>query len=262
MNINQSSAVRSSFAAIAAAGVLFAFPTGGSSQTTALPVKFEVASVKPSHAYASGVRSDIAPNGTLTLNTTVKSLILMAYQIKEFQLSGAPGWADSEYYQIDAKAPDGPISSDQKIRMNETSERIRNLLADRFQLAVHHAGKEMREYVLTQAKSGFKLTEREHDQGTFRIALGRGKIATRGGAKVGLLVSVLANELNCPVVDETGLDRYYDIQLNFADANSPPDDTRPSLFTALQEQLGLKLEARKGTVDVIVVDRLERPTQN
>jgi len=115
--------------------------------------------------------------------------------------------------------------------------------------------------VLVVAKSGPRLKEMANDAANFRLSLGKGKIATRGGAKIGMLVNVLANTLHYPVVDKTGLDRYYDIQLNYSVDESLPD-AGPSIFAALEEQLGLKLEARKGPIDVVVIDRVERPSED
>jgi uncharacterized protein (TIGR03435 family) len=91
--------------------------------------------------------------------------------------------------------------------------------------------------------------------------IGLAGIATKGGAKIGMLVNVLAGQLHRPVIDATGLDQHYDIQLTYAPDDSQPGGA-PSLFTALQEQLGLKLESRKGPVEVVVIDRVERPSEN
>jgi uncharacterized protein (TIGR03435 family) len=239
----------------------FVFVCGtGHSQPEASPQKFEVASIKPSRPDAKEP-SDISPSGTVGMNTTVKSLIFMAYQIREYQIVGDPKWLDSEYYRVDAKPPAGPIPSEQRKRMDQTSERLRFLLEERFQLRVHHETRNLQEYDLVVMKGGSKLKEVERDAANFRLSLAKGKIATRGGAKVAMLVNVLANALHYPVTDKTGLDRYYDIQLNYSTDDSRPD-LGPSLFAALEEQLGLKLEARKGPIDVLVIDHVERPSEN
>jgi uncharacterized protein (TIGR03435 family) len=247
------------FTGLRAAALVF-LCGAGYCQPEASPQKFEVASVKPSRPGAKGA-FDISPSGTVNLNTTVRSLILMAYQIQDYRLAGGPKWLDSDYYYIAAKPPSGPIPSEQSTRTNQTSERLRYLLAERFQLTVHHETRNLQEYVLVVAKSGPRLKEMEHDAANFRLSLGKGKIATRGGAKIGMLVNVLANTLHYPVVDKTGLDRYYDIQLNYSVDESLPD-AGPSIFAALEEQLGLKLEARKGPIDVVVIDRVERPSED
>jgi uncharacterized protein (TIGR03435 family) len=147
--------------------------------------------------------------------------------------------------------------------MDLTSERLRHLLEDRFQLAVHHETRDMREYALVVAKGGPKLREVQRGEQPFSLRTPTGKIVTRGGAKIELLARLLALRLQCPVIDETGIgkDRLYDIQLNYSPDDSP-SDTATSLFAALQEQLGLRLEPRRGPVDVLVIDRVERPSEN
>ena len=247
------------FTGLGAAALVFICGTGHS-QPKASAQKFEVASIKSSRPDAKAP-SDISPIGTVSMNTTVKSLIFMAYQIQEYQIAGAPKWLDSEYYRVDAKPPAGPLPSEQRERMDQTSERLRFLLAERFQLRAHHETRNLQEYDLVVAKGGSKLKEMERDTVNFKLSLGKGKIVTRGGAKIGMLVNVLAGALHYPVVDKTGLDRYYDIQLNYSMDDSLPD-AGPSLFAALEEQLGLKLEARKGPIDVLVIDHVERPSEN
>src|ERR1700690_1348103 len=108
------------FIGLAAAMIL---PCGtGHSQTETSPQKFEVASIKPSRFDASGRRFDISPSGAMDVNTTVKSLVQIAYQIQDYQISGDPKWLESEYYRIVAKPPAGPFPTDQKKRMDRTSE--------------------------------------------------------------------------------------------------------------------------------------------
>jgi uncharacterized protein (TIGR03435 family) len=231
------------------------------SQTEASQLKFDVASIKPSRSDDKGPSFDLSPSGALNINLDVKSLVLTAYRIQDYQLVGDPKWLESTYYRIVAKPPAGPIVSDQKSRNEQLSERLRSLLAERFQLAVHHETRSLPEYSLVVAKGGSKLKEVERDAANFKLSLGKGKIATRGGVKVAMLANVLAGRLHYPVVDKTGLDGYYDIQLSYADDDNLPD-LGASLFAAIEEQLGLKLEAHKGPVDVLVIDHVERPSEN
>ena len=112
------------------------------------------------------------------------------------------------------------------------------------------------------AKGGLKMKEMAPDAEHFKLTLGKGRISTRGGgAKTAMLANLLANTLQYPVIDETHLDASYEIQLKYS-LEEAPADAAPTLFAALQEQLGLRLEARKGPVDVLVIDRVERPTGN
>lgn len=232
----------------------------GFSQDDTAPHKFEVAAVKASTANATGPPFDILPSGAVNLNTTMKSIVLIAYKLKDYQLIGAPKWLDSEYYRIVAKPPAGPIPAEQGKQQELTSERLRFLLEERFQFAAHHEMRTMQQYALVIAKGGPKLKEIQRDAANFRLSMPKGKIATRGGAKVAMLTSVLEGIVGYPVKDESGLTGYYDIQLNYAPDDKP--DAGPSVFLALQDQLGLKLESRKGPVDVLVIDRVERPTEN
>jgi len=247
------------FKGLGAAAMVFLCGTAHT-QTEAPPLKFEVASIKPSRSDPAAP-FEISPSGSLTINTSVKTLVLIAYKLQEYQLVGDPKWLESEYYQIMAKPPDGPITSDQKTRTDQNSERLRYLLADRFQLVAHRETRNVQEYDLVVAKGGSKLKEVERQADQFRLTNGKGRIATRGGARVAMLASLLAGKLHYPVIDKTGLENYYDIQLTYAPDDSQ-SDSGPSLFAALQEQLGLKLEPRKGPVDCLVIDRIERPSGN
>jgi len=231
-------------------------------QSDAEPLKFEVASVKPSRADDRAPESNTL-SGSLNWNSSLKSLIMNAYKLQDYQLVGDPKWVGSEYYRIVAKPPVGPIPADQKTRMDQTSERLRSLLIERFQLSAHHETRNLQEYFLVVAKGGPQLKEVVRGDQTFSLRTPAGKIVTKGGAAIGLLVRLLSLRLGCPVIDKTGLspDQLYDIQLNYAPDESP-SDTVPPLFTALQEQLGLKLEAGKGPVDVLVIDHVERPSAN
>jgi uncharacterized protein (TIGR03435 family) len=171
---------------------------------------------------------------------------------------GGPKWIESELYRIVAKPPEGPAPDKEHLNV-EINERIRSLLADRFQMQVHREMREHTIYSLVIAKGGSKLKEVSQDP-TFRLRLGKGRMSAHGG-KIDMLATLLSNHFNCPVENKTGLTAFYDIQLEYAADDNVPD-TLPSLFAALQEQLGLKLEAHKGPVEFLVIYRIERPTEN
>jgi bla regulator protein blaR1 len=232
------------------------------SESDSAPQKFEVASIKPSGPDDHEPESN-SPSGSINWNNTVRSLILAAYQLQGYQLARDPKWLNSEYYRIIAKPPAGPLPANERTRMDQTSERFRYLLAERFQLTTHEETRNLKEYFLVVAKGGPNLKEVTRGDTVFAVRTPKGKIVTKGGAKIGLLVSLLAIRLSCPVIDKTGLnpDQLYDIQLNYA-PDDTPSDTVPPLFSALQEQLGLKLEAGKGPVKVLVIDHVERPSAN
>jgi len=282
-------------------GVIVAFCQPAAPQPT-----FEVASIKPASPGAGPGRTlMLVPGGGLRANNvTLRMLIAFAYDVKDFEISGAPNWLNSERYDINAKpdAPDEPASNTDLARMtahqgqafqNRVRQRLQALLADRFQLKIHRESKESPMYALVVAKNGPKLKEaaprepppgqnapeppgRGSPNGPFRgLRMGRGQL-TGGGATLAMLANVLSNQLGRSVVDKTELKGEYDFTLEWTpepgqgppfgtpppDAAPPPDVSGPSIFTALQEQLGLRLESAKGPVEILVVDHAEKPDEN
>lgn len=231
---------------------------------------FEVATVKPNHT-GGGVSSSF--NGvTISLtNLSLKRMIVFAYQIRDFQVTGGPNWLDSDHFDIEAKTtPDATI--DQKLMM------VRTLLKERFQLAFHRETRELPIYNLTIAKGGLKiqpLKQNEcipHDPKPPDSCRGGrvGPTMIRSGSStlpdVATMLSVVLDRV---VVDETKVAGQFRFQLNFApednsaaqQADAAGSDA-PSIFTAVQEQLGLRLNSAKGPVEVLVVDHAERPSEN
>ena len=238
---------------------------------------FEVASVKRNTdriLTVSGVQP--GPGGTLFAKaTTLKDLIISAYQIKQREIFGGPAWIESERYDIEAKASE-PVGWDSGLR-----PMLKTLLADKFQLRVHTESREMPVYTLTVAKSGAKL-KRLEEECTPGADGHCGGYVTRIGQITGQKVSMaqLADTLSAimdrPVIDKTSLvGLYNDVKLEWV-----PDETQyntwgvgaykrlvsdPSgagLFSAIQEQLGLKLDAAKGSVEVLVIDSATKLTEN
>jgi len=244
-------------------------PPSRAQEKTPAPKEFEVASIKPSAPGSRGIRVQIAPGGRLDAgNITVKFLIQQAYNVKDFQISGGPGWINSERYDLVAKA-DGDVG-----RMEQIRPLIQKLLADRFQLTVHRDTKELPIYALVVGKNGSKLKESAANGPGPQIRMGRGLINGQGMG-MEMFANQLSNAIGRTVLDKTDLKGQYDIKLEFTpedgpghgpgdgpEAAPPPDTTVPSIFTALQEQLGLKLESSKGPVQIIVIDRIEKPTEN
>jgi uncharacterized protein (TIGR03435 family) len=253
------------------------------------PRRFDVASVKPADPNVRGMRVTSTPaNGLDANNVTLRTLIEMAYGVRSFQITGGPPWLASDHWVILAK-PDHPEESadsatttsvSRKILADHLNERIRNLLAERFQLVVHSETKELPVYHLVVAKGGHKL-ERPTERGGISRNLGQ---ITGKSAGMANFVVVLSWVLNRPVIDKTGLTDEYAWELKWseefnaqaiakdkgipipADAHPPDssasDPSGPSLFTAIEKQLGLKLEGTKGPVEIVVVDRAEKPTAN
>jgi uncharacterized protein (TIGR03435 family) len=222
---------------------------------------FEIASVKLATIDDHGPPFELSPNGAVNMRMPGIFLLFTAYGVNNYHLVGTPKWLDSESYRIVAKPSPGSLPKDNEESHQQLAERLQSLLADRFHLEVHWETRELPIYELVVAKDGPKMKEVPADSANFKLRMPSGHIFTQGGGKIGMLAAVLGSHVGREVVDKTGLDGYYVIDLQFS-PNDSPDDARPSLFTALQEQLGLKLESRKGSVKVLVVDRIERPSEN
>jgi len=256
------------------------------------PLSFETASIKASAPDTRGMFLQIQPGGGLRVtNMTLKQVLAFGYDVKDFQITGGPAWINSERYDIQARperSAETPASPDAVRQMSEDQrktfdqqmrERVRTLLAARFELAAHHETKEAPVYALELAKGGSKLKENSQPEGG-RRGIGGRRLGELSGtaAPVSLLATVLSNFLGRPVIDKTGLTAKYDFELQWTPDQGqtfgppggpppgvevqPPDPTGPTIFTALQEQLGLRLESQKGPVDMIVIDRVEKPSEN
>jgi uncharacterized protein (TIGR03435 family) len=263
---------------------------------TAVPATgavFEVASVKPNKSGDGRVMLSLPPTGRLTAtNVTLRLLMRPAFDVQDFQMVGGPSWLDSDRFDVVAKAPEGVVEPEHVRPM------LRALLADRFKLVTHTETRDMPIYALVLARPdgrfgpNMKLSPLDCDA-VFRAGRGGAPppppqpgepiqcgsmmgpgIVRAGGMPLGALARALSPIVGRPVLDQTGLKERYDFQLKYApegrgagpgpggpDAPSVDPDM-PSLFTALQEQLGLKLESQRGPVDVVVIDRVEQPTED
>lgn len=224
---------------------------------------FEVASVKPGDPNSPGTMIKF-PNGTFTATgITAQNCIALAYDIPSYQLTGGPSWIGNLRYDIDAKMPAAEVKAPADPgRVPQMKMALRALLADRFQLAVHRETKVMPAYTLVAAKGGFKLNETK-DDGHGSFSSGRGKFQAKQ-ISMELLARNLSGILGSPVADLTGLKGVFDVTLEWApDSNEAADlPAGPSIFTALQEQLGLKLETRKTPMEMVVIDKIEKPSGN
>jgi uncharacterized protein (TIGR03435 family) len=315
--------------AVLNAGLIVFTSCAAFAQTTENSPAFEVASVKQAapivgnmiRVMMRGGPGSPDPGQITYTNVTVKNVLMNAYGVKGFQISG-PGWLDSERFDIVAKLPPGSTKADFMVM-------LQNLLAERFKLTLHREKKDLPMYALVVGKNGPKMKESVDDPAPkegdapkaggpadgpgaamgritvgkdgFPVLPGRGATAmmlTSGGARMNAnrqtmagLAEMLSGQLDLPVVDMTGLTGKYDYTLSFSreglggmrlgappplaapppgeggggmpTASTPDGESSPSLFTALQEQLGLKLEQRKGPVDLLVIDHLEKaPIEN
>jgi uncharacterized protein (TIGR03435 family) len=250
---------------------------------------FEVETIKPSQPSTTGIRA-FGPKGAdrfLAMNVTVKDLIDFAYTIDDDrQVVGLSGWMISKRYNIDAKVGDAEVSAMSKLphlRMMDPYRFMQqSLLADRFKLKVHFETRELPIYALVVAKGGPKLKASEMNSarpaetakpGSLEIGVGR---TAGAGATIGMLAEVLERQAevgNPPggrgriVVDKTNLSGRYDWTLHWTpwqnlSSGELSESKGPSLFTALQEQLGLKLEPTRGKVEVVVIDHIDLPSEN
>jgi uncharacterized protein (TIGR03435 family) len=234
-----------------------------------------VAAIRPSDPGVRDGQIKAMPggNGYLAKNIPVKLMISLMYKVPMRQIKGAPDWLASDGYDVQAKA-------DHPYNVDDLHVMFQNLLADRFNLKFHKEIKEGPVYALMVDKSGpkIKLDESKQD---FNIPMNDNQDGVTIGKRVNMeyfcwwLGRVLRTD-DRPVIDRTGLDKHYDFTLSFAPVLPPnvsredlasglpapgPLD-RPSIFDALKQQLGLKLEAQKGPVVYYVIDHVERPSEN
>lgn len=231
---------------------------------------FEVVSIKPSKAGARGGGIKPQPGGQeyKAENVPVKLMISLMYKIPFRQITGGPGWLDSDLYDVDAKA-------DHSYNLDDLHVMFQNLLADEFKLKFHKESKEGPVYALSVDKGGSKMKVNDSPQ-DFEIPIlgGPGQVFT--GKRVPMeylcyfLGQVMRNDPR-PVLDKTGLTGNYDFTLKFLPdlpagferGNLPQEFLdRPNIFDALRQELGLKLEAQKGPVTYYVIDHVEKPEGN
>jgi len=253
--------IRTSAITIGCALALSTWPAFG--QAVA-PSTFEVASIKPADP-TRPIAIRRSGNHFNTINTSLEFLITWAYDIHSERLYGKPKWLDLEHWDILANSSKEDWPEQIPLR-----SMMQALLAERFKLAVHRETRELPMYLLTVAKGGVKVPLREHSgdgpQNPFRMPGVGQLIGTEVTAE--MLAKVLANQLGRSVQDGTGLKGVFDFKLEWAPETVQPMmaesmRSRASLFTAIEEQLGLKLEARKGPVEVVVIDHVEnKPTEN
>jgi len=237
---------------------------------------FEVSTVKPSTVSGRAFLLNNQPGGRFQATGTLKLLMTEAYDVRDFQITGGPNWIGTEQWDIVAKAE----GFSDRIPRDQLRSMFRSLIENRFQLKIHRESKDLPAYNLTVAKGGLKLAPNAGEPGPM-LRFGRGELT---GKKVpmAMVLQVLSQTLVRTVVDKTDLKGEYDFKLTWtpetgqggllglpqprspvgADALPPVDTNGPSIFTAIQEQLGLRLESAKGPVEMIVIDGVERPTGN
>jgi uncharacterized protein (TIGR03435 family) len=221
---------------------------------------FEVASIKPNlSGPESGFSFDIAPSGRVTAsNVDVWTLLRFAYSLRDSQISESPKWIKERRYDVQALPPQGS----EAIPREQVVQMMRTLLEDRFRLKWHRESRPSRAYGLTIADHGPKLPPAREGRGRTRMG-----DLDAPSMSLESLCQILEFEFERPVLNRTGLSGTFAVRLQWASerapkANQADDTSLPSLFTALQEQLGLKLESINAPVDIFVIDDVELPSEN
>ena len=234
---------------------------------------FEVASIKQN---TSGERWESVPKpagGRFTVkHATIAWLVRTAYHVEPFQVTGLPPWANSERYDVAAKAADPNATLDQMRQMLQT------LLTERFRMSSHRELKPQPIFALVVAKNGPRLAKAKTDtctDSTMARPCGGFRIANRSSmwgdtVTVKQLAEELTYMMQRKVLDKTGIQGLYDIKVDWTPehfgpepgAEVKPDEANATLFTSIQEQLGLKLQSEKAPVETIVVERVSRPVEN
>lgn len=225
----------------------------------AAPPDFEVASIRP-HARGDNRSSstELSPGGRFTaINVTVRKMIRNAFDVEDFQISGAPGWIDSASYDIQAKTISGVTTT-----TDDISPLLLSLLQKRFHLRFRRIRTKLTEYALEVAQTGPKLRPNTDGGETFTNTNFRAGIVTLKANKISMedFAWSLRRQLGRPVIDKTGLAGEFDFDLTWSSEQAAERD-EPSVFTVLR-QLGLRLVAMKGWVDVILINEVERPSEN
>ncbi len=230
-------------------------------QQTAAPPRFEVASIKPTppdlYRGSSGIPTG---HGRLTGNhVTLKRCIIGAYSVGPSQVIGGPPWLDTDRFEIAAKAGQ-PVGDDALMVM------LQSLLAERFKLVLHRETRMLDALVLEVAKNGPKLEKAESANAGTDSSHGR---IDAKALTMDHFAWVLSRTMGVPVINGTGLQGAFNFKLEWSpDSDKPlkpgeiPPDTGPSLYTAIRQQLGLRLHARKAPVEVLVIDHAELPSEN
>jgi uncharacterized protein (TIGR03435 family) len=233
---------------------------------------FEVATIKPSSPETQGKGFMVRGRNFSTINTSLSDLITFAYGLHARQITGGPAWIESEKYDLSAK-PDGEGQPNDK----QWKTMVQKLLTDRFRLTFHRDKKELSVFAIVVGKNGPKLTKSVGDPNGLPglFFRGLGVLPARNATMADFAGAMQTAVLDRPVVDQSGLSGRFDFELKWTPDETqfgglgvrvpaPSDDPAapPDLFTAIQQQLGLKLQPTKAPVEVLVVDRVEKPSEN
>ena len=231
--------------------------------------RFEVASIRPNTGEGRGTSINTSPASFRATNITLQNLIQFSYGVQDYQVTGGPGWLRDDRFDIVAKyesAENGAVGALDQKAGEKRNERIRaalrDLLADRFQLRVHQESKELPIYALVIDKGGPKVKVSVDGGGSMNTNQSNGTGRMTGqGVPISTLANALSGTMRRPVRDETGLREIYDFTLDWTD-NQSAEGAGLTIFSAVREQLGLRLESKKGPVNIYVVDSAAKPSEN
>lgn len=254
------------FAVLSTLAAIATGQTGGGPQ-------FDAVLIKPSAPDARGGGFNLSPGHLNAKNQTLRDLVEFAWDVKDYQVSGEPSWAESAHYEVLATFPASTSKAD-RARMMQA------MLADRFGLVVRQDSKEVSGYAIVTGKSGPKLHSPGNEEPGMMMGRSRAtgqRTLTATGQTMANLASILSDIMGRPVEDRTGVAGKFDFSMAWTPdavdggtgatggkALPPPDNNEPgpTIFTALQETLGLKLESAKVTVPVVVIEKTEKPSAN
>jgi uncharacterized protein (TIGR03435 family) len=227
--------------------------------------EFEVASVKPNNSGAAGSNFNRTAGGGLNaINVTLREMILFAYDLRGHQLTGGPGWLDHDRWDVMAKPSQNDNPTGAKRSFEEDWRgirlRLRAVLADRFQVAVHTETREMPIYALVVDKGGPHLQPSKADGLTINNR--KGLVICKGASMKEFAERSLAYRMGRTVVDRTGLSGEFDFEIKYVEDQLANETAGPDFLTAMKEQVGLILQSQKGPVEVTVVDRAEKAAAN
>jgi uncharacterized protein (TIGR03435 family) len=225
---------------------------------------WEVATVKPSDPTdVRGQHINFPGRHVMLLDTTVEQFLLLGYSVQQSQVPDLPDWVKTTRWDVDGVPDVEGIPS-----LPQVQALIRKILAERFGLQLHHEQRELSVFALTVAKGGPKLVLNTSDPNGW-MDQQNGNVDGRHveslkNASMAELALILQFHVDRPVVNQTGLTGRYDLQLQWApdDPQTTAPDAPPGLFTAIREQIGLKLERVKAPADVLIIDKLEKPGAN
>jgi len=271
-------ALRFPLLAFAALAVTAATTSGQQSTPTALLPAYDIVSIHPNNSFSGSTRISTNPGILTFTNVTLKQMLSYAYGIREGLIDGIPGWAESAHFDVMAKVVDPDMAALKAMNREQRSAMFIPVLADRFSAKVHTTTKILPVYDLVLLKDGPKFEQYVPPAGEDPAKgpnLGAGNINIRNfdmvatGVPMASLAETLSRQVDKTVIDKTGLPGKYDLELKFTPDNARMNgapveatDAAPNIYTALQEQLGLKLVASKGPVVTLIVDQLKMPTEN